>query len=458
MSFNESDEDGEWEVVDIVHTTTSVNPNKKPKVAKQEDVDKLADEIRSKLSMKSTHDTQQMLILEEKLRRQQRLSEQQLADIESKLRQLTEVQQSQQRQQKDLDQQRQRLEAQQKRALLEQQCKIQSLSEHQLLTQKQIAEAQAKIEHTQMATQSVSENVLSLQQRQQRQAQQIEIAKMRMAAQQQQPPPFAMPPLPPPNALYNAPSAAAPSASGGNVGGNMAGSSNGSGWLPSFLVFGSKSDAHSQGMDIASSPPITSAIATAMEHSALSAAHAAEEKANVLDDDDDVLRWTSDSGAPPPETEVFALRTKDVIGAGSFKPSERRQCGWILQNDSESAMALRARLECIGGAEGIKIKTDGKGYDLSLGPGEEAFIVIEVEAPAIAGKFCAFCQLVADSGAKVGETLEVQCDVEPQFGEEQELKIASLVAMGFDDRPKVVRLLKKKKWNVPQTVNALVAL
>merc|ERR1719427_34950 len=44
--------------------------------------------------------------LEEKLRRQEMLSQQQMADIQSKLSQISRVQSKQERQQKDLDRQR----------------------------------------------------------------------------------------------------------------------------------------------------------------------------------------------------------------------------------------------------------------------------------------------------------------------------------------------------------------
>ena len=87
----------------------------------KEDVDKLAAEMQSQLSLTSTQ-------LEEKMRRQERLSQQQLADIQSKLSAITRIQSLQERQQHDLDKQRQQLEAQQKQAMLEQQIKIEVMS------------------------------------------------------------------------------------------------------------------------------------------------------------------------------------------------------------------------------------------------------------------------------------------------------------------------------------------
>jgi len=516
MSYDSSEDDGEWEVVDIVQTTTSVNPIK-PKPAKKEDVDKLAQEIQCQLTMKSTQ-------LEEKLRRQEMLSQQQMADIQSKLSQISRVQSKQERQQKDLDRQRQQLEAQQKQALLEQQIKIESLSE---LTQKQIAEAQQKIARTQQATQNVTENMQTLhqlqleqaaqqQQQLQDQAQQLQTQQQltqlaqiqQMTQQAQQPPPYTIPP--PPAALNPIPplysgSHSGPSSlsnghphslqhphpmSNGNTdsSGNMNGNgSNSNGWLPSFFMFGNKGsnavNAHSsvQDMDLGPSPNISTTITTSFEQVAnnnvtsphhpnpILLKHAAEEKANILgDDDDEVLGWNNEYGASPLVHPVprslcsnpSLLKTQGMIGEGKFRPSEHRQCGWILKNKSRSTMRINARLECIGGDEdgfGIKVTAE-KSYEFSLKPDEEIFVLIEVVAPGIAGKYCAFYQLVMDSGAKVGETLEVMCEVEAEYNKAKEEKIASLIKMGFDDRKKVVDVLKKKNWNLQQSVNALIAM
>merc|ERR1740123_2282564 len=117
-------------------------------------------------------------------------------------------------------------------------------------------------------------------------------------------------------------------------------------------------------------------------------------------------------------------------------------------------MKLSARLECIGGAEdggsGVRVSAE-KEYEFTLQPEEEVFIFIEVEAPGITGQYCAWYRLVADNGVKVGDTLEVVCEVEAQFDKAKEGKIASLIKMGFDDRKKVVQVLQRKKWNVQQS-------
>lgn len=531
MSYDESGsgDDGEWEVVDIVQTTTSVKPTK-PKAAKMEDVDKLAQEMQSQLSLKSNQ-------LEAKLRLQEVLSQQQMADIQSKLSQISRVQSLQERQQHDLDKQRQQLEAHQKQAMLEQQIKIESLSE---LTQKQIAEAQHKIARTQQATQNVTENMQSLQQLQfeqaaqhqqqlQDQAQQLQTQQQlnqlaqiqQMTQHQAQQPSFTIPPPPhlqqptmtgmPPfsashpssnsnalplytsgpsvSSLSNAHPVAHPHAhpmSNGNTEHSNNGNNNSNGWLPSFFVFGNKGsnavNAHSADMDLGPSPNISTRIKTSFEQVAnnnvtsptspphpnpMLMKHAAEEKANILgDDDDEVLAWNNEYGSLPAVHHrslcgnPALLKTKGLIGEGKFRPSEQRQCGWVLQNKSRSMMKISARLECIGGDEdgfGIRVTAE-KEYEFSLKPDEEMFLLIEVVAPGIAGKYCAFYQLVIDNGAKVGETLEVMCEVEAQFSKAKEAKIASLIKMGFDDRKKVVQVLQKKKWNVQQSVDALITM
>jgi len=481
MSYDESDEDGEWEVVDLYHTSKSVKPNKKPKPAKQEDVDRLAKDIQSQLSLKSSHDTQQILLLEQKMRQQQKMSEQQLATIQQKLQQITQLQSHQEQQQRDLDAQRKQLEEQQKQQLLEQQIQIQSLSDHQMLTQKQLAEAHQKIQQTQQVAQCVTENVQSLHQRQQLQAthqqmteqqiqQQLQEQQQQLHTQQQlaqlaqiaavqqnaqahqlqqhshainvlaQPQVTQVQPQPQPQ---------------------VNGHSNG--WLPSFFAFGNnKPNTSAQDMDLAPSPPLRPGVA--------------EEKANILmdDDDEDVLAWKNDYGTQqvqvqPQVTVTQAmnplvknpalLKTKGIVGKGKFSPGEKRQCGWILANESKVTLKLRSRLECIGSAQGehgIKVQCE-KVYEFTLLPGEEVYILVEVQAPSVCGKYCAFYQLVLiEGGVKVGELLEVTCEVQGAFDEKREKKIAQIIKMGFGDRKKVVATLQRKKWNVQQSINELI--
>jgi len=497
MSFDESDADDEWEVVDILTTSKSVKPDKKPKPAKQEDVDRLAKDLQSQLSLKSTHDTQQILLLEQKMRQQQRLSEQQLGTIQHRLQQMTQLQSQQEQQQKGLDAQRKQLEQQQKQQLLEQQIQIASLSEHQMLTQKQLAEAHQQIQQTAQVAQHVTQNVQSLHQRQQQQAtqqqmteQQIQqqlqeqaqqlhsqsntqqhlthLAQQQIAAQQQQQqqhqqqPMFHNMPPPPPQSNGNiTTNVHAQPINNGN--GNVNGSAPNGGWLPSFFVFGNnkpnaQNTQSTQDMDLAPSPPIRPGVA--------------EEKADVLGmddmDDDEVLAWKNDYGTQQPQQQPIVnplianpalLKTKGVMGKGKFSPSEKRQCGWILCNESEVTLKLCGRLECIGGAQeqhGIRVLCE-KVYSFTLKAGEEVYILVEVEAPSVCGKYCAFYQLVlVDNNAKVGELLEINAEVQGVFNEKRERKIAQIIKMGFADRKKVVATLQQKKWNVQQSINELI--
>merc|ERR1712087_670650 len=93
---------------------------------------------------------------------------------------------------------------------------------------------------------------------------------------------------------------------------------------------------------------------------------------------------------------------------------------------------------------GMKIKTE-KVYEFSLKPEEDIYILIEVKAPSIPGKYCAFYQLVIDNSVKVGEMLEILCHTISQFNEKKEKKIEQIIKMGFDDRRKVIAMLQKKE-------------
>jgi len=504
MSYDDSDDgDGEWEVVDIVHTTTSVKPDKKHKTAKKEDVDKLAAEIQAQLSLKHTQDTQSILLLEQKLQQQQRMSEHQLQTLQSKLDQITKLQKAQERQQRDIDKQRKELEQHQKQQLLEQQIQIQSLSDNQMLTQKQLLEAHQQIQQTQQVTQNVNENLSNLQQLQHQQAIQHQMTEQQMQQQQQelhqqiqqqqqlnqlaqiaqqtqqqqqllnaQLPSF-LPPPPTTNNNHN-------NHNINNVNNNHNNNNNDkNSWLPSFFVFGNNKNGNSnknnnnnvnmngnlsntsvQDMELGSSPPLQP-LANMMIPQQI---QNPEEKSNILidDDDDDVLQWQNDYGRDhnPLYQNPELLKTKGMIGEGKFVPNEKRQCGWILQNKSNVYLKLQAKLQCIGGDKeqhGMRISTE-KLYEFSLKPNEEVYILIEVSAPSMPGKYCAFYQLVIDNQVKIGEMLEIMCEVQSQFSDKKEQKIAQIIKMGFDDRKKVIATLQKNKWNVQQSIDKLIGL
>jgi len=384
----------------------------------------------------------------------------QLAAIQSKLTEIAEIQRHQEQQQINIDKQRKALEEQQKQALLEQKVQIQSLSDNQMLTTKQIMEQQQKIQQTQHLTQNVNENIQSLQQMQHQQAMQQQLNEQQLqhqiqeqqnlhaqqqlaqlaqiaAAQQQQQQQYnvnaTMDPLPPP-----------PNNNNNNNKNNN--------WLPSFFVFGNDkknmTDTTVQNMDIQKNEEL--------KHNVLG-------MDDVDDDDEDVLGWNNDYGDNrnnPLYHNPALLKTKSIIGEGKFAPNEKRQCGWILTNKSNALLKLSARLECIGGDKekhGMKISTE-KVYEFTLKPEEDIYVLIEVEAPSMPGKYCAFYQLVIDDGVKIGEMLEIMCHVISQFTEKKEKKIAQILKMGFNERKKVIETLQKNKWNVQQSVDQLIGL
>jgi hypothetical protein len=202
--------------------------------------------------------------------------------------------------------------------------------------------------------------------------------------------------------------------------------------------------------------------------------HHSEEKANTLDDDM-VLEWTNDHGLNNPFiNEPGLLKTKQVIGGGKCDPGEVRQCGWLLQNMSKVGVKLSCTLvEETNETEhqnknssrnsnttsqicSIQCKPE-KLYEFSLNPKEEVFVLMEVTAPPCVGNYCKFFRLrMRKGGYKIGEILEVVCQVKAKFSVKREKKIEQIVKMGFNDRKKVVTMLLKYKWNVEQAINKIV--
>ena len=189
-----------------------------------------------------------------------------------------------------------------------------------------------------------------------------------------------------PSDLHLSNSGAVPSVTDHNGHSNGHSNNNNNGWLPSFFVFGNSSNStkpqvnstvngvgtvNASDMDLTTNSNLSSnlnsnistTITTSIEHGNLPilspvnpmsaiAKHAAEEKANILveEDDDEVLEWNNEYGGHskrelyPKEVPLYPksmwcgkpgmLKTKGLIGEGKFKPNEQRQCGWILQNKS----------------------------------------------------------------------------------------------------------------------------
>merc|ERR1712032_404277 len=359
--------------------------------------------------------------LEQKMKQQQQLSQQQLFDIQQKLAQITAIQQSQDAQQKSLDQQLKELEQQQKQQLLEQHIQIQSLSDNQMYTQKQLLEAHKQLQATQAQTKNVNENIQSLQQMQHQQAMQQQLTEQqiqqKLAIQSQQ--------LDTQSQLQQLAQIAA--ANQQQFPTHIPPQNGGNNWMqmPSFFNFGTDNKAN-------------------LTLSDMDMENTKEEKSNIPminsdEDDEDVLGWNNDYGNPLRDNPKL-LKTKDIVGKGKFMPNESRECGWLLSNTSKSMIKCCAQLHCIGGDKeeyGMRMKVE-KEYSFSLEPGEDIYILIEVMAPSMPGKYCAFYQLIMEDVIKIGDMLEVCCEVEPQFNAKKEKSIEQIIKMGFDNRKKVI--------------------
>jgi chemotaxis protein histidine kinase CheA len=456
MSDKESSDD-EWEVVDIVHTTTKSLESTKNKAAKKEDVDKLAQEIAAQLNLKRTEDSQQLLILEQKMKQQQQMSEKQLEAIQYQLSQITKLTQQTQQQQKKIEQQRALIEQQQKQQFMEQQARIESLSEHQMQTQQHLSVAHDEIKNTKniaIETQKQQQQH-KLQQELQRQLEQQQLYQQQLQQMQQHHHNNYYNPLQPQMSDFSDPSfSLLPQQNNSGPNAVNTAVNNNNGWLPSIFTFGANNNNNAKN-NIDKNQQF---VHTMNDQD--------DSKANICvdhdrdDDDDVVLNWANDYGTNPLIDNPALLKTKDKVGVGAYQPQETRQCGWILQNTANVSIKFEAKLACIGGDSdeyGLKIKPE-EIYELNLKPNEEIYILIEVIAPAIVGKYCAFYQLeIADDGNKVGEMLEIECEVQPEYNKKKESMIEQIIKMGFvRDRKKVVRALISNKWNLQQTVDSLI--
>ena len=133
-----------------------------------------------------------------------------------------------------------------------------------------------------------------------------------------------------------------------------------------------------------------------------------------------------------------------------YKPCESRQTGWILQNCSmfcmfcpgmcncdittkqrtythkkkqikniiaNSNLTLNCTLNTVGGNKNeIKIKSETV-YNLDVNPNETIYILVDVIAPPIPGKYNTFFQLQLPDSRPVGPLLELSIQVEKEFNQ-----------------------------------------
>ena len=95
-------------------------------------------------------------------------------------------------------------------------------------------------------------------------------------------------------------------------------------------------------------------------------------------------------------------------------------------------------------------------YEFRLKPKEEFYLLFNVKAPIVAGKYSNLYQLITNDSKIIPHTLELMMHVTKQFNESKEKKIADIVKMGFEDRSQIVAALQSKKWNVQNAVDSLL--
>jgi len=151
------------------------------------------------------------------------------------------------------------------------------------------------------------------------------------------------------------------------------------------------------------------------------------------------------------------LKLINIVGTTKFEPQERKQIGWILKNTG-NFNKFKCNLDCLNKNKivGLKVINDETGYEFSLDNNEEIYVLFELIAPCLPGKYTIFFSLTNEFNKKVADILELAIDVKPKFNKKKESKIENIVKMGFDDRKKIEYALNKHEWNVEEAVNELI--
>eukprot|EP00484_Ammonia_sp_Unknown_P029210 CAMPEP_0197025864 /NCGR_PEP_ID=MMETSP1384-20130603/6068_1 /TAXON_ID=29189 /ORGANISM="Ammonia sp." /LENGTH=535 /DNA_ID=CAMNT_0042454443 /DNA_START=81 /DNA_END=1685 /DNA_ORIENTATION=- len=154
------------------------------------------------------------------------------------------------------------------------------------------------------------------------------------------------------------------------------------------------------------------------------------------------------------EINAVLLKNTGIINDGSYRPSEKRQTGWIVKNITDKSMDVHGKLIQLGGDSDVLVKFEEK-IQFQMKPNDEMFILIEVEAPPLPNQYHQFYQLVLanDEKKRICDMLQLPVKVEKQFDDGKEQKIKQIVQMGFSDRDRVITALKKWKWDELKAIN-----
>jgi len=141
---------------------------------------------------------------------------------------------------------------------------------------------------------------------------------------------------------------------------------------------------------------------------------------NTINTNTNITNTTNNDKSKPVTNSIngFKLKFKSHVGEGQFKPNETRQCGWMVANNTKSKLNMKGHLQKIGGDEKIKITTE-KSYEFELLPNEDTYLLCDVVAPNIVGKYCLFYQFVSQDGSLGSDILEIIIDVKSQFPKKQ---------------------------------------
>jgi len=145
-----------------------------------------------------------------------------------------------------------------------------------------------------------------------------------------------------------------------------------------------------------------------------------------------------------------------VINDGPYRPSERRQTGWILQNVTGRALSAKGRLIRCSGDSDVGLEFEDM-VDLEMEAGGECFAMMTVSAPSIANPYHVFFQMVLadDEETRICDMLRMPVLVKGHFDDAKENKIKQIYQMGFRDRNQIVVALKKWNWDQLKAVNWL---
>jgi len=151
----------------------------------------------------------------------------------------------------------------------------------------------------------------------------------------------------------------------------------------------------------------------------------------------------------------IVLKLQGVLNDKEWEPCEEQEYGWVLQNQSNFPLKIKAKLERVGtDRKEIEICEEGIEMIYEVKAHEEIYVVVNTRAPPLCGKYTTAWRMTVDN-RNIGPLLEMKMVVKSHLSREYEQKVEQMISEFGFDRDLAVAALSANSWNFTSAVEAL---